>query len=806
MEERTNRHSYPALRIAALMATGVIVADKLVSDSVLPLAVLPLMLLPLLFVIYRVQRWDAYRTLLTGLLCMLAGGSKLAADRAAAPVIPTSFIGRDITVVGVIDDWPRNEGRRAAFLTRSEAVAADTQKHALSLLLNTTVLRARGDSLIPSFKHGMRVAIQGHFSIPRKTRNPGEISEATLCDVNGIGGFLFVRGIGRVKILEEEAGSIGIRRLVTPARQFILDGIDRMVGGEEGEFLKGLLIGERGGIPAATREAFALAGVAHILAVSGSNVAVIAAFLVGLLGTFRLPESIRTGFVAVGLVGYMVITGSQPPVVRATIMALTFLLTHRLQRKTSAYNSLGLSALVMLISDARQVFDIGFQLSFAAVFSILYFYPRLLRLLQTKHPRGKAGSISRALWSLASVTIAATVGTLPLTAVYFGRVSLVGLLTNLVVVPLSGASVILGCVSSFADLFSSTIAEAYASLNWILLRFLLTATKFSGGVPFAAVEMYDFRPLFALPYYAALFCVSSWDRPVWFRFHLIALLLSANLVVLAGTSARGIGQTTLRVTVLDVGQGDAVLCDFPGGKHLLVDTGPSSSSFDAGRRILVPYVKRWGIDTLDWVVITHGHSDHTGGLASLCIAVHVKEILVPSAGMKARLDSLLALSVGESRPSVTVATVGSSGEKFPGVRAYILYPETGSTSISADDDGNNASIVLRLVFGETSFLFPGDAETGVEDRLLRRFGAFLRSHVLKVSHHGSSTSTKEEFLLQVRPSIAVISVGRNNSFGHPSPEVLGRLLGFGCVVHRTDEWGAAVFESDGEQLTCVEWR
>jgi competence protein ComEC len=626
-----------------------------------------------------------------------------------------------------------------------------------------------------------------------------------MCEVNGVSGYLFSRGAGHFGVVGEDAGTLDVRGLVTPVRRFILDGIDRMIGGEEGEFLKGLLIGERGGIPVATRDAFALAGVAHILAVSGSNVAVIAAFLLAVLNLFRMPGVLRSMVVAVGLVVYMVITGSQPPVVRATIMALAVLLGRSLQRRTHPYNTLGLSALVMLCIDARQVFDIGFQLSFGAVLSILYFYPRLMGLSRLRRLPGVTGSTVRAVWSLAAVTLAATLGTLPFTALYFGRVSLVGFATNLFVVPLSGVSVIFGCISCLAAVFSGWVAEAYASLNWIVLRVLLVTTKFSGALPFAAFDIYGFRIAHALPYYGALFCVCSWKSPALFRFHFISLLVAANVVAFVPQQSEDGHAGTLRIAVLDVGQGDAILCSFPGGKHLLIDAGPATPSFDAGRRILVPYLKRCGIDTIHLLVLTHGHADHTGGLAALQKSITIREIIVPTLRTRRRVDSVFVHAPATSLPTFILGTSGQLRHDYPGARIAVLSPESRPDSADGDD-GNDASIVLKIQFGQTSFLFCGDAEAPVEDQLVRRFGQFLRSSVLKVPHHGSTSGTTPAFLSAVAPQFAVISVGRNNSFGHPAQVILDRLQNAGCVIHRTDEGGAAMIESDGRQVTFLDWR
>jgi competence protein ComEC len=631
----------------------------------------------------------------------------------------------------------------------------------------------------------MRVALRGRAVLPPSKKNPGEGDTRRWYSINGIHLLMDVRAEEGVAILDSLSGEPLFRFVVHPLREWTLRLVDSTVGGEEGEFLKGLLVGVRSGLPLELRQAFTTAGVAHILAVSGSNVAVVAAAGFFLLGLLRFPRGLRLGAVGCLLLLYMLVTGSQAPVLRASIMMGLFLLKGIAQERSDPLNTLGVAALVMLLIDPRQLSDVGFLLSFGAVGAILVLGPLFEPMVCHLPGTGWQGKLLRGSARLGVISCAATLGTAPITALAFNSVPVIGVLSNLLVVPLSGLSVLLGLAAVAVGGVLPGLAEAYGGLNRVLLRGTLAAVRFAGSPAFEALEVYWFTPAHVLPYYAALLLL-CFPRKRAASILRVVFLSSLNVLIWSRPWDPG-PPGGMRITFLSVGQGDAALVESPGGS-MLIDAGPAGPRSDAGREILIPLLRRRGIRRLKALVLSHSHDDHTGGARSLLRAGMVERVI---AGPDVLLPDSCRVPV-ERPPSGTILTPA------PGVRLYIL--SAGGAS------ANDASLVMKLVYGTFSVLWPGDAGHPVEQELLRRYKPMLRVSVLKVSHHGSAGATGEDFLSAVRPDHVLLSAGLLNSFGHPSPVIVQRLVSSGARVHRTDTDGALVLVTDGLSVAVADWR
>jgi len=785
------KHACPAFRVAVLYAGGTLLGAWMPRvPGAMTAAVVALLLCGSLVLWYTRKR-DAVSipiSLLAGVLCLMTGAANMTLREEDFRSLPWP-VARDTTIVGRIVEPPLTAGRVIRFILRPSAIEGVETRFLLGGDLLVTVGLRKSDSAWPALAYGALVGLRGSIREPPSRRNPGEFDSRAYYRANGIVGLMRVRGCDNVAILDTEGGSWPYRTAVLPVRTYTLGSIERFVGGEEGEFLKGLLVGVRSGLSRETRTAFVNSGVAHILAVSGSNVAVVAGFLVVGLGLFRIPRAARMVITSIGLLLYMAATGSQPPVVRATIMALVLTAGTLAGRPPNPFNALGVSALLMLIIEPVQLFDVGFQLSFVAVISILAFYPRVNSLILRIH--GDAWHISGLRWilQLSALSLVASVGTLPIGAASFGKVSVIGLLANIIVVPASGISVVLGLVQLLAGTVSESVAAMYAAANWLILHWTLVIARVAGNLPFAFVDTLTFNAGYTVPYYLAVLIVFGTIGGAWGR--RLGILLFSLLVVSLSLPVAPRKEGVLRVSFIDVGQGDAILAEFPDGKTMLIDAGPKIGDYDAGEQVVVPFLKRRGIRRLDLLVVTHPHDDHAGGVPAVAKSFAVGRMV----------------GVG---PSNDTLAWGTNIREFQGARVYVLAPGRLAGGLRPMPGrwscANNASIVLRVLFGRVAFLLPGDAELPIEHALCRRYGDFLRSEVLKLGHHGSWTSSGEEFLASVRPRYAVISVGILNSFDHPSEGVLERLERIGIAVSRTDEGGAVIFETDGEEVHRLEWR
>ena len=805
-------NSIPALRFALLFAFGIILGSSASVPS-LVWGVADIAFLTFLLLLWHFRpdiraEGTGLASLCAILLILSCGALKFHSEKLNAPSLPDSLLDRQVRVIGVVIDVPETKDRRTRFQFETEAVAGAPT--VFRTHVSTTVLRSAMDTSALVLRYGDRLELLGELSRPVAPRNPGEFNPRQFLDANGLWGFLFVRGWGRVAVHDSGEGIFFMRSWVAPARLAMFRVIEGTVGGEEGEFLKGLLLGDRSGISEATKQAFIDSGVAHVLAVSGSNVAVVAAIFIFLVDLFRLPRAVRPILVAGAIVFYMLLTGSQPPVVRATIMALVFLGGEIVQRKSNPYNALGLSAMIILIWDSRQLFDVGFQLSFLAVLSIIHCYPRANVLISRLEGSGLIRKIVVWLLRLCAVSLVATLGTLPLTALSFGRLSIVGIAANLVVIPATELSVVLGSAQMFAAIFSTRIASLYGAVNAVLLHGTLLATRYAAALPLAYVDTFRFTALHTIPYYAALVLLFHPAQRQVVRVFTPVLLVGLNLLAYLqpgpGFAAR---RGVLTVSVIDVGQGDAILVEFPRGETMLIDGGPRTPAFDAGLKTVYPFLQRRGITRIDVLVVSHPHADHLGGMPAILHHFSVGKVIDSGQPVRSELFHEFTRELDERGCKESPVRTGTVVAGPPDARMYVLWP----LPAMVDEDTthivpnlNNTSVVIRLLYGNISFLLAGDAEADAEREMVRRYGSFLQSSLLKAGHHGSNTSSSSLFLQAVHPGYVAVSVGLHNKFRHPSQVVLRRFVDTGAAVARTDEDGAVIYETDGFTLRRIMWR
>ena len=600
------------------------------------------------------------------------------------------------------------------------------------------------------FEYGDRILIQGRLRTPRDERNPGEFNYRSYLRRRGIFGIISVYGGEEIKVLNRGEGGEFFSRVIYPVRHYVSDLVDKTIGDSEGALLKGLLIGERAEIPQEIKESFARTGVIHVLAISGLHVGFILAIFITLFSLFRLPYKVRMILTMGALAFYVLITDMRPSVIRASIMAGTVLLGNLLGRRIDIYNILALAALIILLINPSDLFEIGFQLSFVAVLSILYFYERLKSLFSGLKLPGY-------LLTVFLISLAAQLGTLPLTAYYFGRVPLISLLSNLIVVPAVGLIVALGFTSIIMGVFCWRLAETYAGANWLILTGLIKLVRWTEGLPFAYLEHFSLNWFHLIGYYVGIVLLVNVRERVWRKRALIFTLIFLNLLlwmrILSGKDE------SLRVIFFDVGKGRAALLRFPDGNNILIDGGKKSRGFDPGRKVIYPYLRRQGIRKLDLVIST---SPNWGGLSY--IFKNMKVTRVMRAGED---EQKIGLKRQTFRDGDTIVGIDNC-------KILVFLPPIGS-------------VVLKVVYGGVSFLFVGEIEErGLEEFLLHQ-GDALKSHLLVVDNLNTSLIEK------VDPAFIITS----------SKHFINHRLPLKSQVIRPNRTGAAIFETDGNWLRRI---
>jgi competence protein ComEC len=551
-----------------------------------------------------------------------------------------------------------------------------------------------------------------------------------------------------------------------------------------GSVLEALMLGENGRLDAPTLHRLQASGLYHLFAISGAHIAILSLMIYAFLRLIRLRRRISHLVLISALIAYAMFVEGRPSVFRATLMALVYLAGRLLWRDAPPLNSAAFSGLVLLLDNPFSLFDIGFQLTFAATLSIILFAPRLIRLLPRLPLR--AGEMT-------AVSTAALAGVLPLVARHFNRVTFSSIPLNLPAVPLVAAIMLAGFLFIPLSFIAPFAAGLAASLLEILIPLFLRLSGTLGTTaPFSyRIPTPGWPVLLGYGVGLGLLLVPFRKRRVRAAARSVSAVFSILLVV-HPFPARS---RDLRMTLIDVGQGESILIEFPGKRRMLVDGGGlHDDSFDLGENVVSPFLWRRGIRRIDILVLSHPHPDHLNGLVSVARNFKIGEFweaFPPEQGaVYARLEKALVKS---RRRRVFRGAGETAGE----ARIDVLHPDERDRETSLSE--NDLSLVLKIVYGETAFLLTGDIGRAAEERLAGG-EADLSATVLKSPHHGSRTSSSAAFIEKVRPAVAVISVGRDNNFGLPNREVLETYETADIRVFRTDIHGAVEIISDGREI------
>ena len=547
---------------------------------------------------------------------------------------------------------------------------------------------------------------------------------------------------------------------------------------------RALLVADMSGIDPAVRDDFARSGLAHALSISGLHVGILALAL-SLIGRMAgLSRAWADGVTVVVLATYVAMIGAPPPAVRSAAMLLALLLSRWRGRPTSPWATLAVGAAFPLL-DPRLVLDLGWQLSVIGVAALIA-SESLARRLAERHPRFHSPWIRGVLAS-----VVASAASSPLVAWHFGRLSLIGPLANLVAGPVIGVAqpmLFLGLALAPLAPLAQFVGDAVHPLLWL---FTWIATR-CAAVPFSSIDVTPdaLGAIVAGIGVCAMLAACVMRHP---GTALGAAAAAVSLLVWRPLLRTSAGVTEL--VMLDVGQGDALALHTRANHWVLFDAGGASPGTDEGRRTVVPWISRAGGD-VEALILSHPHTDHVGGAPSAIAALHPRRYL----------DAAFAGDAGAYRASLVAARAAHTawhrvapGEQLRVDEATIdvLAPDSAWTAGLADP--NNASVVVMVTVGSVRMLFTGDAEAPEEEWMLSH-GEALRADILKVGHHGSSTSTTPEFLAAVQPRLALVSVGAGNRYGHPSADVMSRLARVGAQVVRTDRLGTVVVRTDGNSI------
>jgi len=553
----------------------------------------------------------------------------------------------------------------------------------------------------------------------------------------------------------------------------------------EGAVFEALVLGERGRMDPAATQSLQKTGLFHLFALSGGHIAIIFFLMFSLLKLLRVPRRISYVLLIVLLIFYSLLVEGRASFLRATIMSVAFLLGKLFWKDVHLLNTISLSLFFLLLFNPFQLFDLGFQLTFAATLGIILFMPKVMKLL----PR-----LPLKISETFALSLTAQAGVFPLIAGAFNRIIFSGLALNMIGIPLVGLIMAVGYVFLPVSLLSAGPAKLLAVVIAFLIKVFMLSTHLLDGVHFLSYRIPTPPLLVVIGYFLflLLFLIPARARKIKGFFGLGFAACFLLMILYPFSSA----VKNFTVTFVDVGQGDSILIEFPGRKKMLIDGGGlPTGTFDIGESVVSPFLWNKGIKKIDTLVLTHGHPDHLNGLAAVARNFQIGEFWEvggpPEDEKYAELKKNL-LAVPQKR--VFEGFVYREGP----VTIEALFPKAGLPPVFVPD--NDKSLVLRMSCGSTSFLLPADIGVGAEQEILEK-AADLKSQVFKSPHHGSHSSSSAPFLKSVAPEIVVISVGRGNLYGLPHADILERYREGGAKIYRTDLDGAVEISSDGQKIS-----
>jgi len=648
-------------------------------------------------------------------------------------------------------------------------------------------------SLTNQVPNGSVVMLRGRLEPLDGPRNPGETSELAIESEHGIGA-----RIERATLLTVLGASDSFEAKLARLRARAHDELRAGLGEPAASIVAGELWGERAQLPPDLRAEFQETGTVHVLVTAGLHVGLVALLVAWGCARLRAPRTIACCAGIVAVWAFATFSGLELPALRAATMATCALTARACGRAALSWNTLAIAAIVVIAAIPGTIASPAFWLSFCCVGAIFAVGSAIDDALRTRI------ALPHRVREALVLTLATQLGTWPITAAVFLQWSSYALLANLAVVPCVPCTMLLGALQ-LALAWCAPLAQAAANLNGWVLTWVIGVVRTLGSLPGSTIAMTP-APCWCIALYeVSLLVAVPLIRGGGATLALTFALTATALVLWPPQSFTG----QLKITVLDVGQADAIVIETPAHHAMLVDAGgrlergvqnDDSSAERVGERIVVPFLLREGVHQLDALIVSHPHGDHVAGCAPVLRKLRVAEIADSGQtyGGHAYHDCLDTASA--DRVPVVYPRAGDVWRTADGVTLTFIGPSL--PFIGGKNAINDNSIAFVLQYRSFRMLFTGDAGVAAEQRFLSE-GIDLHADVLKVGHHGSAYSSSPEFIAAVHPRYAIISVGRHNMFGHPAPSTIETLKNFAAIVDRTDANAAVIISTSGKDVPVV---
>jgi competence protein ComEC len=801
---------YPVIKFAILFLFGIIIQHYFgLPIIIFPAALTIFILFYLLLKNFQAKfKKNVFTQILLCLVIISFGSFVYLVQKPSYNFIsPEVYKERHFSAYGEITSIDLIRDNEVVFYVKTDSISAANSviPVKVNLLCRIKYNHSELQSIYSKILPGNKISLEGTYEKGRGMRNPGEFNYDKYLRSKGISGILTSYESSQFKILNNH--SEYLESLIFKVRKSIDYEIYKLHDPVTASLLRGLILADRSEIDYSIKNEFINSGVVHVLAVSGLHVGFIALIFYIIFGRFNLY--LRSGLTITGLLCFLVITGIHASVFRAVIMSIVIITAYVTNRSTNLNNSLALAAVIILLFFPQDLFTPGFQLSFAAVLSISLLYPFFKRELEKLNIRHR---FVYNIFLFMGLSLSAQIGTLPFILAYFGKLSLVAVFANLVVIPLIGAIVGIAVFTLFLSPIIPFAAQCLAETNNLLTGFLYRFVHFTGSLNFSFVWIRQFNILDSIIFYAiAIFSIYFYKRFEHISAKIFLLLLTfLNIAFFTSTdNINLLPKGKLSLMMIDVGQGDAFLMKFPNGKTALIDAGSATYYFDNGEETILPLMNYLDVHKIDYGFVSHIDLDHYGGFISLIHDGKIKQIFKPSIDSSLSKDKRFEAYLHKNK--IPIKHYHKEILKIGSVRIYVMNPSPKSKQKDVmkfyhNITTNNSSGMFKVVYGKTSILFTGDMEKKAEYYYSSHYKNFLDVNVLKVAHHGSKTSSTLKFLSYSEPEISLISDGIKNRFKQPSQIVLDRLRQIHSKIFRTDKIGAVLLQSNGDSVYVVNWR
>lgn len=793
---------YPAVRIVLLMSAGIVTSYYFFFDSY----IWTILLGTVLFLTYWLRK-ISHNSLNVGLYYFMVGSYLCTLFLFGATWHSMNAKGTGSFAQSLLDTYSWEQVRFSGELNQIKQTVSgkyqldvdiDSTTFSASLLMQEkyrlrSILDKDDSSSIEQLELGDRISFVATVYPLEEIRNPKQFDYKKFLSSQGI---YHQAGIDSVISITKNQRWLSWNG----QRKTIMKIIEQNFSNDTKALAKALLIGYKNELTNEDKLAFSRVGLSHIMAVSGLHVGFILApfwFLIPYCWTYRYGRQLGLAALVLLLFYYAGLTGFSASVCRASLTGGFIMYARLFNKIRDSVNLTSVAAIIILLADPSEIFEIGFQLSFSAVYIILLIIPVISSLVPSRIRYRWYSSILM----IVIVSFCVQLGLFPFLSYYFGEFSIIGPLTNAAVVPFLGLLVPYAMLLLPISAISPDTGYLLNIPNQYFLQFLDYLVAVTSSWEFSWIQTGIPGVLLFAIWPTSIFLIASRDLPNY-RWKLLIVLISLLCIGEAAAIFKKMQPQKLEITFFDVGQGDAALIKSPRGRHFLIDTGRWSPSYNSGKYTILPHLKSAGIEKLDAIFLSHPHADHIGGIVEILETFPVDTVYNSGYKYDSKLyKDYLEIATKNNIPIVSL----TSGMQVPidsAMRLFVYGPE----SLKEGADPNEHSLILELIYGESEFLFMGDAGEEQETKLIQNYPHLLDTDLLKVGHHGSKTSSSPPFLNTSSPDISVVSLAMTNKFKHPHRQTINRLYASETMLYFTSLEGAIVFTTDGKHIRKKNWR